>query len=134
MRRAYFGFRQILKSINEINQSAPVIWANKGLEQGSAKLPHEIAFEELGDPKKTNRHWGVVSGPSFAAELVRSLPTALTLASTSKETTMLAANIFHHHNLRVLYKSGCSRRISWWGIKKCHSNCFWNFRWNGFWK
>jgi len=95
------GFRKILKSIHEINQTALVIWANKGLEQGSAKLPHEIAFEELGDPKKTNRHWGVVSGPSFAAELVRSLPTALTLASTSKETAMLAANIFHHHNLRV---------------------------------
>ena len=95
------GFRQILKSINKINQSAPVIWANKGLEQGSAKLPHEIAFEELGDPKKNNRHWGVISGPSFAAELVRSLPTALTLASTSKETTMIAAKIFHHHNLRV---------------------------------
>ena len=95
------GFRQILKSINGINQSATVIWANKGLEQGSAKLPHEIALEELGDPKDTNRHWGLVSGPSFAAELVRSLPTALTLASTSKETTALAANSFHHHNLRV---------------------------------
>jgi len=95
------GFRQILKSINEINQSATVIWANKGLEQGSAKLPHEIALEELGDPKKTNRHWGLVSGPSFAAELVRSLPTALTLASTNKETTALAAKSFHHHNLRV---------------------------------
>ena len=95
------GFRQILKLINEVNQTALVIWANKGLEQGSAKLPHEIAFEELGDPMKTNRHWGVVSGPSFAAELVRSLPTALTLASTSKETTIIAANIFHHHNLRV---------------------------------
>ena len=95
------GFRQILKLINKINQSAPVIWANKGLEQGSAKLPHEIAFEELGDPKETNRHWGVVSGPTFAAELVRSLPTALTLASTSKETTLLAAKIFHHDNLRV---------------------------------
>ncbi|MDC0127156.1 NAD(P)-dependent glycerol-3-phosphate dehydrogenase [Methylophilaceae bacterium] len=95
------GFREILKSINEINQSAPVIWANKGLEQDSAKLPHEIAIEELGDPKTTNRHWGVVSGPSFAAELVRSLPTALTIASTSKEATILATKFFHHHNLRV---------------------------------
>ena len=95
------GFRSILKLINEIDQSAPVIWANKGLEQGSAKLPHEIIFEELGDPKKTNRHWGVVSGPSFAAELVRSLPTAVTLASTSQKITMLAAKIFHHHNMRV---------------------------------
>jgi len=95
------GFRSILKLINEIDQSAPVIWANKGLEQGSAKLPHEIAFEELGDPKKNNRHWGVISGPSFAAELVRSLPTAVTLASTSQKIAMLAAKIFHHHNMRV---------------------------------
>ena len=95
------GFRQILKSINQINKSTPVIWANKGLEQGSAKLPHEIALEELGDSKKTSRHWGVVSGPSFAAELVRDLPTALTLATTSKETTKFAANIFHHNNMRV---------------------------------
>ena len=95
------GFRQILKSINEINQSTPVIWANKGLEKSSAKLPHEIALEELGDPDINNRHWGVISGPSFAAELVRSLPTALTLAATSKKTAILAANIFHHHNMRV---------------------------------
>ncbi len=95
------GFRQILRSINDINQLTPVIWANKGLEQKSAKLPHEIIFEELGDPKKTNRHWGVISGPSFAAELVRDLPTALTVAATSKKAAMLAANIFHHNNMRV---------------------------------
>ena len=95
------GFRQILKLLNEINQSSPVVWANKGLEQGTAKLPHEIAFEELGDPKINNRHYGVISGPSFAAELVRSLPTALTLASTNKEITTLAAKAFHHNNLRV---------------------------------
>jgi len=95
------GFRNILRLINEINKSTPLIWANKGLEQTSAKLPHEIALEELGDPKKTNRHWGVVSGPSFAAELVRTLPTALTLAATTKEISMFAADIFHHDNVRV---------------------------------
>jgi len=95
------GFRQILRLINDINQTVPVIWANKGLEQESAKLPHEIAFEELGDFNKTKRHWGVISGPSFAAELVRSLPTALTLAATSKEVALSAANIFHHNNVRV---------------------------------
>ena len=87
--------------IRDSNQTAPVIWANKGLEQESAKLPHEIAFEELGDFNKTKRHWGVISGPSFAAELVRSLPTALTLAATSKEVALSAANIFHHNNVRV---------------------------------
>ena len=99
------GFRDILKLIGDINQSTTVIWANKGLEPESAKLPHEIALEELGDPEKTKRHWGVISGPSFAAELVRALPTALTLAATSKEVALLAAEIFHHNNMRVYTSS-----------------------------
>jgi len=95
------GFRNILKDINRINNYAPVVWANKGLEQASAKLPHEIAMEELGDPKITKRYWGVLSGPSFAAELVRDLPTAVTLASANDEFANLAASLFHQGSMRV---------------------------------
>ena len=95
------GFRTILKEIKSFNHKAPVIWANKGLETGTAKLPHEVATEELGDPKKTGQHWGALSGPSFAAELVRSLPTALTLAATDETFTQSLASIIHGHNLRV---------------------------------
>jgi glycerol-3-phosphate dehydrogenase (NAD(P)+) len=73
----------------------------KGLEAGTAKLPHEVAIEELGDPKKTGQHWGALSGPSFAAELVRSLPTALTLAATDEAFTQSLASIIHGNNLRV---------------------------------
>ena len=95
------GFRAILKEIRSLNHKAPVIWANKGLEAGTAKLPHEVAMEELGDPKKTGQHWGALSGPSFAAELVRSLPTALTLAATDEAFTQSLASIIHGNNLRV---------------------------------
>ena len=71
------GFRQILKDIKALNAKQPIIWAHKGLEPLSAKLPHEVAAEELGDVHQ----FGALSGPSFAAELVRGLPTAVTLAA-----------------------------------------------------
>jgi len=95
------GFREILKDIKKFNQHAPVIWANKGLEQLTAKLPHEIALEELGDPNETKRSWGVLSGPSFAAELVRGLPTAVTLATNNITLGKVAGSIFHQSNMRI---------------------------------
>ena len=92
------GFREILVKINQYNSHAPVIWANKGLEQSTAKLAHEIAAEELDESK---RSWGVLSGPSFAAELVRSLPTAITLATNDSVLAKVVAPIFHQSNLRI---------------------------------
>ena len=91
------GFRAILKQINHLKSSLPIIWAHKGLEPQTAKLPHEVALEELG----TNQKWGALSGPSFAAELVRGLPTAVTLASHDAEFALQAANLIHGNNLRV---------------------------------
>ena len=91
------GFRNILKELNKLKSSQPVIWAHKGLEPQSAKLPHEVALEELG----SNQQWGALSGPSFAAELVRGLPTAVTLAANDADFALAAANLIHGNNLRV---------------------------------
>lgn len=91
------GFRQILKDIKALNTSLPIIWAHKGLEPQTAKLPYEVANEELGD----SRFWGALSGPSFAAELVRGLPTAVTLASNNAAFAQQAAALIHGANLRV---------------------------------
>ena len=96
------GFRAVLESIHKINKKIPIIWANKGLEKGTAKLPHEVAIDVLGSPNANNScNFGVISGPSFAAELVRSLPTAVTMASTNEELSSIAAKLFHHSNMRV---------------------------------
>lgn len=54
-----------------------VAWATKGLELATGKLPHEVVAEELG----TDGDYAVLSGPTFAKELARGLPTALTIAS-----------------------------------------------------
>jgi glycerol-3-phosphate dehydrogenase (NAD(P)+) len=91
----------MLTDIKEINSNASIIWANKGLEEGTAKLPHEVALDVLGNPELSRRDFGVISGPSFAAELVRGLPTAVTLATTDEKLAQEAGSIFHHENMRV---------------------------------
>jgi glycerol-3-phosphate dehydrogenase (NAD(P)+) len=95
------GFRDMLKQIKALACNQPIIWAHKGLEPESAKLPHEVAFEELGEVQ----HWGALSGPSFAAELVRGLPTAVTLAANDARFALEAANLIHGHNLRVYHSA-----------------------------
>ncbi len=54
---------------------APIVLCSKGVEQGSLKLMTEVAAESLpGAPI------AVLSGPSFAGEVARNLPAAVTLA------------------------------------------------------
>lgn len=91
------GFRDMLKQIKALGSNQPIIWAHKGLEPTSALLPHEVALQELG----SKQNWGALSGPSFAAELVRGLPTAVTLAANDADFALEAAGLIHGGNLRV---------------------------------
>jgi glycerol-3-phosphate dehydrogenase (NAD(P)+) len=54
----------------------PIVLCAKGVEQGSLKLMTEVLAETLPDAAPA-----VLSGPSFAAEVARGLPTAITLAA-----------------------------------------------------
>ena len=60
---------------------AGLLWATKGLEPSSGRLLHEAAAKRL--PAGTAL--GVLSGPTFAGEVARRLPTAVTLAATDDE-------------------------------------------------
>lgn len=91
------GFRNILRDIRAAGCTAPVVWANKGLENGTSKLMHEVVAEEL--PESQLR--GILSGPSFAGELAKGLPTAITLASSDAEFAREAAAAFHGGTVRV---------------------------------
>ncbi|RJS91591.1 NAD(P)H-dependent glycerol-3-phosphate dehydrogenase [Salinisphaera sp. Q1T1-3] len=74
-----------------------VLWATKGLEPDTALLPHEVAAETLG----TTRSVGVLSGPSFAGEVGRALPTAVTIASHDPAFADDMARAFHDGMFRV---------------------------------
>ena len=58
----------------------PVVLCAKGVEQGSLKLMTQVLAETLPDAAPA-----VLSGPSFAADVARGLPTAVTLACEDAE-------------------------------------------------
>ena len=75
----------------------PVIWACKGFEAATANLPHQVVGATL--PENFPR--AVLSGPSFAQEVARCLPTALTLASPDGEFAKKTAQSLRHPRLRI---------------------------------
>lgn len=91
------GFRPLLREIWTVGENVPLLWACKGFETGTMKLPHEVFIEELGDRVPG----GVLSGPSFAQEVAEGLPTALTLASADESFAHNAAAMIHSTRLRV---------------------------------
>jgi glycerol-3-phosphate dehydrogenase (NAD(P)+) len=91
------AFRATLEQIANLSKPLPVIWACKGFESGTAMLPHQVVAETL--PQEFP--YGVLSGPSFALEVARGLPTALTLASPDGELARRLAHALHHARLRI---------------------------------
>ncbi|MBT0586069.1 NAD(P)H-dependent glycerol-3-phosphate dehydrogenase [Alteromonas oceanisediminis] len=55
-----------------------IIWATKGLEPGTGRLLRQVALDVLGDSYPL----AVLSGPTFAKEMVAGLPTAISLSAT----------------------------------------------------
>ncbi|MCX7891012.1 MAG: NAD(P)-dependent glycerol-3-phosphate dehydrogenase [Burkholderiales bacterium] len=77
----------------------PVAWACKGFEAGSAKLPHEVVAEVLG----AGAPCGALSGPSFAIEVARGLPTAVTFAAHDAAFARATALALHQSTFRVYF-------------------------------
>ena len=91
------GLREAVRRLQQIQPGTPLVWACKGLEAGSGRLPHEIVAEELGEDAPC----GVLTGPSFAAEVARGQPTAITLASRDADFIERWLPILHQPLLRV---------------------------------
>ncbi len=79
----------------------PLVWLCKGFEPQSAELPHQIAARIL----PSGSAYGVLSGPSFALEVARGLPTALTLASADAGFSRATARALHGLRLRVYFSN-----------------------------
>jgi glycerol-3-phosphate dehydrogenase (NAD(P)+) len=87
----------LLKTRQWIRADHHIVWATKGLEEGSGKPVHQIVAEELPECKST----AVVSGPTFAAEVAKNLPTAVTVAASSHAIAEEVASFLHYGNFRV---------------------------------
>lgn len=92
------AFRAVLESARpHLVTRARVVWATKGLEQGSNKLLHDVAAQVLG----AGHPLAVASGPTFAAEVAAGLPTAITVASESSECALHFARALHNKKFRA---------------------------------
>ncbi len=89
------GFLQQCKQW--IRKEHHIVWATKGLEENTAKPVHQVVEEELPEC----RHTAVVSGPTFAGEVARDLPTAVTVAASTHALADEVAGFLHYGNFRV---------------------------------
>ena len=90
------GLRPLLQALKPHN-IPNLVWLCKGLEEQTALLPHQIVQQELGDGVIC----GALSGPSFAQEVARGLPCALTIGSANAALRERVVAAVHGGSLRV---------------------------------
>lgn len=91
------GLRSTARALRTAAPGTPLLWACKGLEAGTAKLPHQIVEEELG----ADAPCGVLTGPSFAAEVAQGLPAAVTIAARDIDFARHWVQALHNNRLRL---------------------------------
>lgn len=85
------AFRAVLSQIASlIGQGAGISWGTKGFEPGTQRLLSEVAAEIL-----PGHELAVLSGPNFAGEVARGLPTAITVAASSEQHALRMADLLH---------------------------------------
>ncbi len=101
------GLRDLLVRLRAHGCRAPVVWLCKGFEQGTGLMPHQIVEEVLAPASGGGGRfpYGALSGPSFALEVARGLPCALTLASRDADFAREAAGLLHGGALRIYYSA-----------------------------
>lgn len=92
------AFSDILHDLKPIlADDTPVSWATKGLTPQTGRFLYDTALDILGD----SHSLAIISGPSFAAEVAKNLPTAVTVASADDRFAQQLATLMHNPTLRV---------------------------------
>lgn len=90
------AFDEVTKQIQPyLKPTTPILWGTKGLSAACECLD-VVCKRNTGD-----RPMGVLSGPSFAMEVAKGLPTAITLATHSTKWGVLLQKAIHGKSMRV---------------------------------
>lgn len=90
------GLRQTAQQLAQLRSDLPFLWVCKGLEAGSGLLPHQVVATV-----HSTARCGALTGPSFADEVARGLPAAITLASADAAFAAATALALHGPRLRL---------------------------------
>ena len=96
------GVRAVWKAARPfVSPSAIIVSATKGLETETLLRMTQVIGQELND----GRPVAVVSGPSFAAEVARQLPTAVSIACIDPELTAIIQSELRGRHFRLYASS-----------------------------
>ncbi len=105
--------RRVLEELApDIAAGKPVVLCAKGIEQSTNRLLTEVLAEAM--PQATP---AVLSGPSFAAEVARGLPTAVTLACEDEQVAEALAHAVGLPTFRPYYSSDLTGAESGGAVK-----------------
>ncbi len=91
------AFSQVVQNLRgKIDHIDCISWATKGFDPASGELLHLVAKNYLPDKSTV-----VVSGPTFAMEVAKGLPTALTVASVNHDSRKQWQKILHGDKTRA---------------------------------
>ncbi len=80
----------------DLAEGATVVVCAKGMEKASGRLLTDVLEEEL-----PHQHIAVLSGPGFAADIARGLPTAMVVAAATIETAATLAHALSGPTFRL---------------------------------
>lgn len=97
------GYRQVFKKcLDFVEEETTFISAVKGIENTSLQTMTEVMEEEIQNAKvQAQIELAVLSGPSFAKEVARDIPTAVTIGAKNLETARNIQKIFGTDTFRV---------------------------------
>ena len=111
------GVRPVFQKIKEARLSlgTPIVFTSKGIEQNTGLILSDVAVEILGEEYRP--YVGSLSGPSFADEVIRTLPTAVVAGAYSADTAKFIAEAFSTSFFRV-YPTDDVRGVAFGGSLK----------------
>jgi glycerol-3-phosphate dehydrogenase (NAD(P)+) len=107
------ALRQVCEALI-VPRDTPIVICAKGIEQGTGFFPSQIIAETLPENPPA-----VLSGPTFAADVAKGLPTAVTLAADDNERAAVLAGtlaspwfrVYHTRDIRGVEIGGAAKNV-----------------------
>jgi glycerol-3-phosphate dehydrogenase (NAD(P)+) len=94
------GLRSVLQSVYQLKiPDCPIVITSKGIEQNSCLILPEVALEVFGE--KVRSQVAFLSGPSYAEEVIRGLPTSVVGTAFDYDVMLKICDIFTTNSFRV---------------------------------
>ena len=97
------AFEEILNALvdSKLQEDTLLMWGTKGFDSKNKQLLSSLIGQKISTPHSK----GIITGPSFALEVMHKLPTALTAGANSNSVAQEIAKLFHNDYVRVYANS-----------------------------